>query len=186
MILTHQQIVAKGFYNNTLNADILVADISMFQESKDERSLKLLYELIAKMKVYRKINEFFSIIASDWEIDVEKLQPLLDFFLDGKELSPDQVREFFEVEQQVQSFEEDLFKLGIDEPKWYFSYQIHAAVLGVPLEYLNNLEYTSNVDKQMAFEDFEQIVLEFTMSKISYEDMHGKLKGWYINVNRAA
>lgn len=186
MILTHQQIVEKNLISKGTRDHFLIMDLSNFQKNdEDEQNLKLALELIAKMKMYEKVNIFYQNVCSDFEIEIEKLYPVLDHLLKGETLTAEQLRDFFEVEKSVCEFEEYLYALG-NEPEWGFSYRIHAHILGVPLSYLSNLEYCDDRDQVLAFEEFQDIIDKYLMNRITYEDLHGRLKGWYINVNRAA
>ena len=177
MVLTHNEIEKRGYKLNPQN-NLAAIDLQRFHSNEDERSLKLSLELLAKMKVYQKINTFLDKVGSKEFMDSAPLHPVLKFLMGdsaGFKLGQDEIECFFQLEKQYFQFEGHLDNL-IHQDIWNFSHDISAAVFGFPLSYLNFLEYADDRDITLKYESFVSVCHFFLDGHIAFSEFQLQAK----------
>lgn len=171
MLLTHRQLEKRG-YGLTSSTNIAALELRWFSKDDEERGVKLGLELVAKIKVYRKLNSFLSKIGSVKVLDCEPIYPVIRFVIGDSEnlsLEDKEIKAFFQLEKDFHELDDHLDDL-LNQPTWGFGYEIHAGVIGLSLHALNYLEYTNDNNVIQKFESFENLCIRFLSGRLGYDE----------------
>lgn len=149
-------------------------------QAKDGMSVRLSIGLVGITKTCQKVNIFLEAVGSMKKMNLEPLKPVLNFLLDGTSLGEKQERGFFELQKHISHIDREMNKIT-ESAFWDYgtTEKISAAILGLPLELLSDLEYSEQGDNDKMMRNFEEAMSAYqgyVFADTPYEEFVPKVK----------